>query len=107
MRIFSLLLGNKKKNMKYLSSYIHYILHESHYITIIGYSFPNFNREIDNQILNNKFKMSGDIVVQNPDSESQKERVSKILFKKPSNPISVDLDIKNFHIPADFIFNYD
>ena len=51
--------------------------------------------------------MSGDIVIQNPDGESQKERVSKILFKKPSNPISVDLDIKNFHIPADFIFNYD
>ena len=96
-----------KVNLPKLNDWIRIVLRESGTISIIGYSFPNFNRDIDYQILSNTFNIGGEIVIQNPLGESLKEKVSKIILKLPSQSITIDKDEKNFHIPADFIFNYD
>ncbi len=96
-----------KEYLPDLTNWIRSVIQKSDTLSVIGYSFPNFNRDIDYQLLNNTFNIGGEIVIQNPLGESLKEKVSKIILKLPSQSISTDEDLKNFHIPADFIFNYD
>lgn len=76
------------------------ILRSTEILVIIGYSFPLFNRKIDQKIFSNlRSQRINKIVYQDPNG---KEDIIKNLFKNPSNfsrKIEVLKDVDQFYIP--------
>jgi hypothetical protein len=89
------------------------ILENTEKLIIIGYSFPNYNRKVDNQLLKH---FSGTVHVQNPnymdnaDSAWRLDRFQEIekfqnAFKKFGQAISKEIftgekDVSQFYIPS-------
>lgn len=94
-----------RNNLDYLSEKVKSILEETYVLTVIGYSFPTFNREIDLKMFRKKFNRSGKIVIQNPDAINQVDLVSEVI-NKPQHPILTDLNKNYFYIPIDFNLVY-
>lgn len=75
---------------------------DTHYLVIVGYSFPFFNRRFDYEIIRNMTNLKR-IYIQDPNPEEIKDRVLAIKpeFTREGNHLSITLikNTKQFHLP--------
>lgn len=82
------------------------IFHDTDVLVVIGYSFPNFNREIDRLLFN---QLAGDAMVYVNGHESDINEVKERVYDtwgnekaKNENRIKISPDIKQFFIPNEY-----
>jgi len=78
-------------------------MRETNVLVIVGYSFPAFNREIDQTLINEFLAGDGNkkVVYQDPNPN---EDLINLLFKNFKNLTFEKLNKKQFHIPHEFLF---
>jgi len=78
-------------------------MRETNVLVIVGYSFPAFNREIDQTLINEFLAGDGNkkVVYQDPNPN---EDLINLIFKNFKNLTFEKLNKKQFHIPHEFLF---
>ncbi|MDQ6890281.1 MAG: hypothetical protein M3Z56_08410 [Bacteroidota bacterium] len=86
-----------------IKSYTNKKISETSILTVIGYSFPTFNREIDKEILKNMYQLDK-IIIQAPinDIESIEFRVRSLL-----DPAMIDITIKKVYTTNEFFIPFE
>lgn len=74
-------------------------LKDTSVLVVIGYSFPIYNRKVDERILNECMPKLEKVYLQAPDAEDLKERFSALTTNVPSENITLKKDINQFVFP--------
>jgi hypothetical protein len=73
------------------------VMKESDIVVVIGYSFPDFNRHIDNAIFT---EFNGKLIIQSPSAEKMKRKFKGV--KPSTSAIETITDVDSFFIPHEF-----